>query len=67
MDTKNRYYKDKKTDKIWWKNTSDCDGEFVFSFDKKTDFNMFADYPAKLTTEQKRTFDEENPFWADFF
>ena len=38
-----------------------------FSFDKKTVFNMFADYPYKLTEEQKRIFDKENPYWADFF
>ena len=28
---------------------------------------MFADYPHKLTPEQKETFDKENPYWADFF
>jgi hypothetical protein len=28
---------------------------------------MFADYPYKLTPEQKKIFDEENPYWVDFF
>ncbi len=28
---------------------------------------MFADYPHKLTAEQKAVFDKENPHWADFF
>lgn len=37
------------------------------SFDKKTIFNIFADYPHKLTKEQKEIFDKENPYWADFF
>ena len=42
-------------------------GEFIFTFDKKTFFNRFADYPHKLTAEQKEIFDRENPFWAEFF
>lgn len=28
---------------------------------------MFADYPWKLTLEQKEVFDRENPYWRDFF
>lgn len=36
-------------------------------FDRKTQFNMFRDYPHALTPEQKKIFDEENPYWADFF
>ena len=28
---------------------------------------LFADYPYKLTAEQKAIFDRENPFWRDFF
>ena len=42
-------------------------GEWLFSFDKKHIFNMFRDYPQELTDEQKKIFDEENPYWADFF
>lgn len=42
-------------------------GEFLFSFDKKKVFNLFEDYPDKLTPEQKELFDRENPFWKDFF
>lgn len=41
-------------------------GEFLFSFDKKKIFNLFRDYPAKLTLHQKEIFDKENPDWADF-
>ena len=41
----NNWYKNRTSDKIWWKNTSDPIGEWVFSFDKKTEYNMFADYP----------------------
>lgn len=67
MELSNRLYKKRKNDKIWWANIEDRDGEFVFTFDKKVFFNLFADYPYKLTAEQKRIFDKENPFWADFF
>lgn len=63
----NKWYKNNKTDKIWWLETPDTVGEWIFSFDKKTTFNMFADYPHNLTAEQKEIFDKENPNWADFF
>lgn len=61
------FYKKNKTDKIWWVDDTEVIGEFRFSFDRKKVFNLFADYPWKLTAEQKRIFDKENPFWADFF
>lgn len=61
------FYKENENDKIWWVDNFDTVGEWLFSFDKKTVFNMFADYPWKLTKEQKRIFDEENPYWAEFF
>ena len=67
MARSNKFYKNNSTDAIWWVDTSDRDGVFEFSFDKKEVFNMFADYPHKLTPEQKKIFDKENPFWADFF
>ena len=68
MATQNNWYKNEPTDKIWWlDNASEKVGEWIFSFDKKETFNMFADYPHKLTEEQKKIFDEENPYWADFF
>lgn len=62
-----RWYKNNDSDKIWWKDTPDVVGEWLFSFDKEEVFNMFADYPHKLTAEQKAIFDKENPEWADFF
>ena len=63
-----RWYKNEPTDKIWWLDNADEKvGVWIFSFDKKTTFNMFADYPHNLTLDQKEIFDKENPFWADFF
>ena len=63
-----KWYKNKPSDKIWWlDNSNESVGEWVFTFDKVHTFNMFADYPHKLSKEQKETFDRENPYWAEFF
>lgn len=67
MVQSNKFYKNELTDSIWWVENSDTVGEWLFSFDKKTVFNMFADYPHALTAEQKEIFDKENPHWAEFF
>lgn len=61
------FYKNNPDDKIWWLEDPDKIGVWLFSFDRKKIFNMFEDYPQKLTTEEKRIFDAENPYWADFF
>lgn len=61
-----KFYKQNEGDTIWWVHT-DVKGDWLFSFDRKTIFNMFQDYPYKLTPEQKAIFDRENPYWADFF
>jgi len=64
----NKYFKNNPDDVIWWvDNGSEAKGEWLFSFDKKKVFNLFADYPHNLTAEQKAIFDKENPFWKDFF
>lgn len=67
MEVSSELYKNKPADKVWWVYNMDVIGEFVFTFDKKQFFNLFRDYPWKLTQEQKRIFDKENPFWAEFF
>lgn len=62
------FYKNKKNDIIWWvDNIEEKFGVWLFSFDKKHIFNLFQDYPDKLTKEQKEIFDKENPFWKNFF
>lgn len=63
----NKFYKENTTDSIWWVDTSDKDGVFLFSFDKEKVYNLFADYPHNLTKQEKEIFDKENPYWADFF
>ena len=59
--------KNNPDDVIWWVKTTDTIGEWLFTFDKTTVFNMFRDYPDKLTKKQKEIFDKENPEWAEFF
>lgn len=61
------YYKNNPEDVIWWKETPDTKGDWVFSFDREKDFNLFRDYPERLTDAQKAIFDRENPQWAQFF
>lgn len=67
INTEYEFYKKNESDSIWWVNNQDVIGENLFSFDKKIIFNLFRDYPYKLTNEQKEIFDKENPYWADFF
>ena len=62
-----KFYKEDPNDKIWWVDNKETLGEWEFSFDKKTVFNLFQDYPHKLSKEQKELFDRENPDWRDFF
>lgn len=62
-----KFYKNKKSDKIWWVENSGKVGEWLFPFNKEKIFNMFRDYPNALSKEEKDLFDKENPYWADFF
>lgn len=64
---KGQWAKKHESDKVWWLDNTGVIGEWIFSFDKVHEFNMFEDYPYKLTKEQKAIFDKENPYWADFF
>ena len=67
MVQSSNFVKNNPDDKIWWVDDPKTKGEWLFSFDKKKVFNMFADYPHNLTSEQKHIFDEENQYWKDFF
>ena len=67
MEESNSLYKNNPNDVIEWVDNG-LIGVFEFTFDRgQTVFNLFADYPYKLTPEQKAIFDKENPYWADFF
>ena len=67
MAQSNKFYKENPDDSVWWVDTTESDGLFLFSFDGKKIFNLFRDYPHELTPEQKSTFDKENPYWKEFF
>ncbi len=58
---------EKKELKVTWIDNPDQVGEMNFTFDGNRIFNLFQDYPYELTKEQKAIFDEENPYWAEFF
>lgn len=67
MENKNYIFeKNNPTDEIWWVEDIESIGKMMFTFDKKKIFNVFEDYPHNLTAEQKRIFDKENPYWANF-
>ena len=42
-------------------------GERLFTFDGKRIFSLFEDYLYNLSYEERKVFDEINPFWAEFF
>ena len=67
MDYDKHFYKNNETDLVWWVDNPDEIGVLLFSFDRKTVFNLFADYPYRLTPEQIEIFDRENPQWSEFF
>ena len=67
MTVKKRFHKENPTNLIWWVDNFDQIGVWEFSFDRETIFNMFCDYPWKLSAEQKEIFDRENPYCHDFF
>lgn len=66
-NSKINFYKNNDTDTIWWAENVNTIGQHEFSFDKIKIYNLFKDYPYKLTKEEKEIFDKENPYWAEFF
>ena len=60
------FYKETKKNKIWLVETTEKSfGPWLFSFDKKTVFNFWPDYPEKLTKEQIEIFKSEYPEMAE--
>ena len=67
MEKNLKFYKKDPGDLIYWIDNLDTKGEHLFTFDKKKIYNLFTDYPDKLTAEERLIFDRENPYWKDFF
>lgn len=65
MQNNQVYWHREEGEKIWWELGGDHIGEMIFSFDKKTKFNFWTDYPHKLTPEQKAIFDIERGALAE--
>lgn len=64
----NKWFKNEETDTIWWLDNGDeVKGVFIFSFDQKKQYNLFEDYPHNMKPEEVVIFNNENPFWQDFF
>ena len=61
------FHHKKEGDVIWWTEDLERVGRFLFSFDRIKIYNMFRDYPHNMTQEEVKIFDQENPYWADFF
>lgn len=62
-----RIYKEHLADKTSWVDHKGYVGEHLVTFDGKTAYNLFTDYPYELTEEQLVLFNKEHPFWAEFF
>ena len=45
------FYKNNPVDTIYWVDDPETKGVHLFSFDKKKVYNLFEDYPHKLTAE----------------
>jgi hypothetical protein len=61
------FYKENDNDRVWWVNTVDRVGLYLFTYDRKKIYNLFSDYPHNLSPEEKKIFDKENPYWKKFF
>ena len=60
------FNKEIKGGKIWSVDTDEI-GPLYITFDKKTIYNLFGDYPDNMTPEQVALVKKEMPYWAEFF
>lgn len=67
LDGYSDFYKENEKSRVWWIDNLGVLGEHLFSFDKKKIYNIFLDYPHNLTEGEKKIFDEDEPYWREFF
>ena len=63
---KYEFYKKNENNKIWEVDDGTI-GPKMISFDKDKIYNLWTDYPKEFSEEELKIFDEEMPFWRDFF
>ncbi len=62
------FTKDSPENKVFFvEPVAELRGPLCITFDKKNIYNLWSDFPDKLTDEEVRIFCNENPYWADFF
>ena len=62
------FFKKKDTDQIWWLKEKNTNNDILFfSFDKEKTYDLFNDYPGKMTEEEVKIFDNENEYWSKYF
>ena len=67
MPNKDRFFKLNDGDRVWWTVSGDRLGGQKFSFDKKKVYDLFKDYPEKLSVEEWLVFNAENEYWYNGF
>ena len=67
MDDGYHFYRKDENSEVWWVANTGKFGMHLFTFDKEKLYNLFQDYPYKLSDEELEIFDKYEPFWADFF
>ena len=65
IDGYSNFHKNDKNDKIWTVEKIGYRGRFLFSFDTKTIYNFWTDYPEKLSPEEIEIFKKEFPDLAE--
>ena len=68
MSSSYMWQKKNEGDTVEWASNTGRVGVFLFRVGPGGKvYNLFEDYPQKLTADELATFNRENPFWVEFF